>query len=126
MEFYYEIKDRILAGPSAATDLSEFHMLLQREYTELLNFVAFRDASLVRLACDGFGTDDELLIKVLCSRTRTQLQHADRYFREAHPKNKSIRDIVSSETSGNYGKFMCSIVQSNDTINGNDRAISFI
>lgn len=118
MEFYNELKDRVVSSPTASVDLTEMHLLLQKEYSELLQFIAARDAELVSLACDGMGTDDDLLIEVLCHRTREQLQLADECFRKTSKGNKTIRERIKSETSGNYGQFLAAIVQAEDVING--------
>lgn len=123
MEAYLELKDRVLAGPSASVDLNEMHVLLQKEYQMLLQFIADRDADMVSLACDGMGTDDALLISVLCHRTREQLLLADEHFRRKSAGNKTIRERIHSEMSGNYGEFMCSIVQSVDAIHGKCSAV---
>ena len=125
MDTYNEIKNKVLASTSATTDMSAMHLLLQKEHNELLNFVAARDAECVALACDGIGTDDDFLVQIVCNRTRSQLQLADTYFRKTSSGNKTMRDRVHGESSGNYGKFMCALLQSDDTINGKIRKDNF-
>ena len=117
-EVYLQIKSKIMSTPSCSVDLSEMHHLLQKEYEELSHFIAARDAELVSLACDGIGTDDELLIHVLCNRTKSQLILANTYFVKNDKGSKTISERVNSETSGNYGKFMCAIVQPHDVMYG--------
>lgn len=118
MDLYMEIKQRVLQTASKTIDLSELHLLLQKEYDELLDFIASRDALLVPLACDGIGTDDAFLVQVLCNRTRSQLQAADVHFRKSSQGNITMKERVRSETSGNYGAFMTSILQADDDVNG--------
>jgi hypothetical protein len=125
MEFYTDIKARVLGSASAAADLSALHLLLQKEHTELLEFVAARDAECVAMACDGIGTDDAFLIQILCNRTRAQLQLADTYFRKNSSGNKTMRDRVKGETSGNYGSFMCALLQSGDAVNAGNLRQAF-
>ena len=40
----------------------------KEELAALWRFVAFRDASLIRRACKGLGTDDEMVIRIICQR----------------------------------------------------------
>ena len=87
---------------------------LIRELDNVLDFVAARDASVVYTAMAGFGTDDEMLVKILCNRSKYQLAAIDKHYR-ALPKNKShtsLNAAVVSETSGNYGKFMKYVTES--------------
>ena len=105
---------------SGSSEIPGLHGLLKQEYNELLDFIAQRDANLVAVACDGLGTDDTLLIKILCNRSRDQLLRIDEYYRR-NPKNGSNGSLFSriqSECSGNYGNFMQSIVRDMNTLNG--------
>ena len=52
------------------------------ELEALLNYVAKRDAKLVHKATAGMGTNDDLLISVLCSRTKSQIAAIDKFYRE--------------------------------------------
>jgi annexin A13 len=85
-----------------ATQQMEF---LQRvELKKLLEFVAFRDASLVRKACAGLGTDDDLLISLICKRTKSQIQEIARYYQQVY--NKPLKRTIDSECGGNYKTFL--------------------
>lgn len=87
---------------------------LHQEFDNLLNYIAARDATVVDTAMKGLGTDDQLLVKILCNRSKPQIALIDKHYRKL-PKNKShtsLHDAVKSETSGNYGKFMGYITQS--------------
>ena len=60
-------------------------------------------------ACDGFGTDEDKLNEVLAARSA-----ADRYLIAArYPElfEKDLKDVIKSETSGNYGKLLQFISQ---------------
>lgn len=100
-----------MAAPDAATGVPEFYGLLKKEYEELLDFIATRDAEMVKVACDGIGTDDALLIKVLCHRTREQIQRANEKFIKKSKTSRTIMSAVKSECSGNYGAFMTALTQ---------------
>ncbi len=72
---------------------------MNNDIEKMLHFVAERDAMLVHLATDGLGTSDDLLIQVVCSRNKAQLQELDTAYR-AYPKNssrKSLYDRIGSE-----------------------------
>ena len=55
------------------------------------------NADIVKEACSGLGTDDEQLIKILCCRTKTQLERIDQAYRTKYEKTLwekvSIRKI---------------------------------
>lgn len=78
--------------------------LYQQEYHKLLDFIAFRDASLVRKACNGLGTDDDLLISILCQRTKSQIQNISNYSDKLY--SNTLKEIINNECSGNYKKFL--------------------
>ena len=106
------------ANPSA--EFSKLSTAIKAECVSVLKFVAQRDASLIHYACKGIGKDDELLIKIICNRTKLQLQAADEAYR-ASPKNlskKNINQKLKSELGGNYGRFMRYLVESRGFFNG--------
>lgn len=88
--------------------------LLIQELNNLLHFIAVRDATLVHTATAGFGTDDEMLINIVCNRTKDQIHAADVAFRalSLNRSHKSLRECIRGETSGNYGEFLQYLTQS--------------
>jgi hypothetical protein len=68
-----------------------------------------RDATLIYKACDNIlSRDDELLISIICKRTKRQLNRIDMAYRDI-PENKKRRTLaekVGKEVGGNYGNFM--------------------
>ncbi|CAN0279914.1 unnamed protein product, partial [Scytosiphon promiscuus] len=52
---------------------------------------------MVHEACSGLGTDDEQLIKILCCRTKTQLERIDQAYRAKY--EKTLWEKVSCGTS---------------------------
>lgn len=48
--------------------------------------IIIASAGIVKEACSGLGTDDEQLIKVLCCRTKTQLERIDQAYRTRYEK----------------------------------------
>jgi annexin A13 len=75
------------------------------ELTNLMGYVAERDAFLVFKACDGIGTNDELLIKTLCSRTKKQINGISHYYKHLSG-GQGLRSTIASECGGDYGEFM--------------------
>lgn len=116
-ETYAQLKAKVLSSPDSGAGLSEFFGLLKREHEELLDFIAARDAAMLKTACSGMGTDDAMLIKILCHRTRDQIQRANLAFIEKSKSNKTILITVKSECSGNYGAFMAALAQNEATVN---------
>lgn len=84
--------------------------LKQQELQKLLEFIAFRDAMIVYKACAGLGTDDDLLISLLCQRTKTQINEIDRYSRTLH--QISLKERIENECGGNYKKFLLFLCES--------------
>ena len=116
-ETYSQLKTKVFGSPDAAADAAELFGLLKQEFEELLSFIAARDARMVKAACAGLGTDDSLLIKVLCHRTRQQIQRANEAFIKKSKSSKTIQATVSSECSGNYGQFMVALTRNEAAVN---------
>ncbi len=78
--------------------------LKRQELKKLLEFVAFRDAMMIKKACAGLGTDDDLLISLLCKRSKSQIQQIDHFYRNLY--KKSLKETIENECGGNYKKFL--------------------
>jgi hypothetical protein len=87
---------------------------LQREFFNIMHFIAVRDATLVHRAAKGFGTDDALLINVLCNRTKDQIKAIDEAYRNLslNSGRRTLRACIKDECSGNYGNFLQYLTQS--------------
>jgi len=66
----------------------------------MLEFCASRDADLVHEAVDGWGTDEDKLIRVLCALPKKQLQRVDEIYTERY--GKSLREVTDCELSGMF------------------------
>jgi len=64
----------------------------------MLEFCASRDADYVHEAVDGWGTDEDKLIRVLCSQQRPQLRRVDAIYAERY--GKSLREVCDGELGG--------------------------
>jgi len=62
------------------------------------------DAKNLRTAMKGTGTDEKMMINILCHRSRDQLQQIAAAFQQHHGKN--LRAEIKSEVSGNLKKLL--------------------
>lgn len=56
-------------------------------------------------ACKGFGTDEDKLNEVLGAKTAQERYLISLRYKQLH-EDKSLRDLLDSETSGDYGKLV--------------------
>jgi hypothetical protein len=78
--------------------------LATAELNNLTRFIAERDAALIKKATAGMGTDDGLVIAVMCGRTKHQIFAIDQAYRAAH--GESLKSVINKECGGNYGTFL--------------------
>ncbi|XP_063968158.1 annexin A13-like [Lytechinus pictus] len=71
------------------------------------DYVRF-NATVLHKAMAGLGTDDDTLIRVIVARCEIDLENIKVEFRKLH--GKSLRDWVSSDTSGNYRDILLAII----------------
>jgi hypothetical protein len=82
---------------------------LEDELKKVLDYIATRDAVMIYKACNHVvGRDDDLLIEILCHRTKRQLEACDAIYRNIPQNNRkrSLPSKVGREIGGNYGNFM--------------------
>uniref|UniRef100_A0A7M4EPY3 Annexin n=1 Tax=Crocodylus porosus TaxID=8502 RepID=A0A7M4EPY3_CROPO len=75
----------------------------------LLKTPAQYDASELKGAMKGLGTDEDTLIEIICSRTNQELAEINRVYREMY-KTELEKDIVS-DTSGDFRKLMVALAK---------------
>ena len=56
----------------------------------LQRYILKRDAEIINIACEGLGTDDDLLIKVVCQRTKDQLQQVKQNYFDKYNKSLAV------------------------------------
>ncbi|XP_046845776.1 annexin-B12-like isoform X2 [Xenia sp. Carnegie-2017] len=69
------------------------------------------DAVELRKAMKGAGTDESVLIEILCSRTNTEIDGIKKTYKNLH--GRDLEKDVISETSGHFKKFLVSLLQAN-------------
>jgi annexin A7/11 len=68
-----------------------------------------RDAFYLYKSMKGVGTNDEALVEVLCSRSNEEIKKIIEEYKRQF--NDDLERKVSSDTSGNYKKFLISLLQ---------------
>jgi len=76
------------------------HLLSQHiaDNNGMLEFCAQRDAEAVHEAVEGWGTDEDKLIRILCSLTKAQLRRVDEIYAESY--GQSLREVTDGELGG--------------------------
>uniref|UniRef100_A0A0B7AN97 Annexin n=2 Tax=Arion vulgaris TaxID=1028688 RepID=A0A0B7AN97_9EUPU len=69
------------------------------------------DAHMLRNAIRGLGTDDDVLIEILCTRSNAQIQEIKKVYQEKF--QKSLESDIIGDTSGHFKKLLVSLLQTN-------------
>uniref|UniRef100_A0A3Q1C8B8 Annexin n=1 Tax=Amphiprion ocellaris TaxID=80972 RepID=A0A3Q1C8B8_AMPOC len=77
----------------------------------MLRTPAYFDASELREAIKGAGTDEACLIEILSSRSNAEIQEITRIYKAEY--GKSLEDAISSDTSGHFRRLLISLSQGN-------------
>uniref|UniRef100_A0A669BLH6 Annexin n=1 Tax=Oreochromis niloticus TaxID=8128 RepID=A0A669BLH6_ORENI len=77
----------------------------------MLKTPAYFDASELREAIKGAGTDEACLIEILSSRSNSEIQEITRIYKAEY--GKSLEDSISSDTSGHFRRLLVSLCQGN-------------
>lgn len=70
------------------------------------------DARELRRAMQGAGTDESVLIEILCSRSNEEMKKIKKVYSEIFP-GRDLESDISSETSGHFKRVLISLVQAN-------------
>ncbi|KAM5281033.1 annexin A13 [Ctenodactylus gundi] len=84
---------------------------LQKAYLTLVRCARDREgyfADLLYKAMKGMGTDEETLIRIIVTRAEVDLQGIKAKFQEKY--QKSLTDMVSSDTSGDFQKLLVALL----------------
>ncbi|ELU00440.1 hypothetical protein CAPTEDRAFT_158666 [Capitella teleta] len=69
------------------------------------------DASQLKKAMKGLGTDEDCLIEILCTRTNEKLAEIVEVYKKVY--GKSLEEDIVSETSGHLKRLLVSMLQAN-------------
>lgn len=87
-----------------ATHRNEQNELILRALDNAKQSVAELDVDMLIYAAKGMGTDERLVVQILCARTKEQLDAIDQIFIKKH--NKTLKDYIKKEMGGNLEKFL--------------------
>ncbi|KAM4526745.1 annexin A4-like [Fundulus diaphanus] len=77
----------------------------------MLKTPALLDASELREAIKGAGTDEACLIEILSSRSNAEIQEINRVYKAEY--GKKLEDAIASDTSGHFRRLLVSLCQGN-------------
>ncbi|KAM3867374.1 annexin A5a [Diretmus argenteus] len=88
---------------------SELGGLFEDLIVALMTPAASYDASLLHKAIKGAGTDDEVLIEILASRTPEQIKNINKIYKKEF--SSKLEKDVCGDTSGHYQKLLVILLQ---------------
>uniref|UniRef100_A0A8C1VJQ3 Annexin n=1 Tax=Cyprinus carpio TaxID=7962 RepID=A0A8C1VJQ3_CYPCA len=77
----------------------------------MLKTPAHFDASELKEAISGAGTDEACLIEILSSRSNAEIQEINKVYKAEY--GKSLEDAISGDTSGHFRRLLISLSQGN-------------
>ncbi|XP_061836755.2 annexin A1-like [Nerophis lumbriciformis] len=77
----------------------------------LLMTPAHFDAYLLRRATKGLGTDEDVLVEVLATRTNEQIRDLKKAFKADY--NKDLEDVIKDETKGDFTAALLAMLRAN-------------
>ncbi|XP_077481386.1 annexin A11b [Stigmatopora argus] len=99
-------------GKDLAHDLkSELTGNFEHLVLSMMKSPAYFDASELREAIKGAGTDEACLIEILSSRSNAEIQEITRIYKQEY--GKSLEDAINSDTSGHFRRLLVSLSQGN-------------
>eukprot|EP00731_Ephydatia_muelleri_P024292 Em0016g563a len=106
-----KLKYKLLYGRDLVADLhSELGGHLRTAVLALMETKAVYDAHCLRNAMKGLGTDESVLIEILCTRTNQEIKDIVAAYKTAFPGRDLEKDVMS-ETSGNFKRLLVTMCQ---------------
>jgi hypothetical protein len=94
-------------APTEATPQPEIVKILDglvAVIESMKNWTAALDVDLLKRAAKGAGTDERMVVSILCTRTKDQIERIDLAFRQKH--NRTLKDYIQREMGGNLQTFL--------------------
>jgi annexin A7/11 len=82
----------------------------ERLILALMQDRAHLDATVLRSAMKGMGTDEQVLIETICTRTNSEIQEIKAAYAELNPGRDLEKDVIS-ETGGHFKRVLVSALQ---------------
>ncbi|XP_069599983.1 annexin A5 isoform X1 [Ranitomeya imitator] len=103
---------KTLFGRDLVDDLkSELTGKLEKVIIALMTPSNLYDAYELRHAIKGAGTDENVLIEILASRTPVEISHIKKVYREEY--ERELEDSITGDTSGYFQRMLVVLVQAN-------------
>uniref|UniRef100_A0A665TUV2 Annexin n=1 Tax=Echeneis naucrates TaxID=173247 RepID=A0A665TUV2_ECHNA len=77
----------------------------------LLMTPAHLDAYLLRKATKGFGTNEEVLVEVLATRSNQEIREIKKVFKEEYEQD--LEEVIKDETSGDFATALLAMLKAN-------------
>ncbi|KAK0144060.1 Annexin A1 [Merluccius polli] len=90
---------------------SELRSHLEDVVVGLLMTPAQFDAFLLRKATKGLGTDEDVLVEVLASRTNQEIRELARAFEEEY--GETLEEVIENETDGDFAMALLAMLKAN-------------
>lgn len=83
----------------------------------LKDSIATLDAKMLKRATKGIGTDERLVVSILCARSKSQLEAVDQKYRQLF--DKTLVEFIKGEMGGNLAKFLLYTQMSEEEFDSN-------
>lgn len=77
----------------------------------LLKMPTYFDAYLLRKATKGLGTDEDVLVEILATRSNQEIREIERVFKEEY--DEELEDVIKDETSGDFTAALLAMLKAN-------------
>jgi hypothetical protein len=88
----------------ADSSVSDSDELVSQALAHVKHSVAVLDTEMLLYAAKGIGTDERLVVQILCARTKEQLDSIDQIFIQSH--NRTLKEYIKKEMGGNLELFL--------------------
>jgi annexin A7/11 len=89
---------------AAPIQSNEHEELVAQAMQNVKQSVAELDTEMLLYAAKGIGTDERLVVQILCARTKEQLDAIDQVFIQKH--NRTLKEYIKKEMGGNLELFL--------------------
>ncbi|XP_065887191.1 annexin A7-like [Dysidea avara] len=118
-----KLKFKSMYGRDLVKDLkSELGGNLEEVTLAMMEPCELFDAKSLRKAMKGAGTDEAVLIEVLCTRTNTEIHELRKAYKEEF--SRDLEKDIESETSGHFKKLLVSLLQGQREESGVDEGLA--
>eukprot|EP00602_Paraphysomonas_sp_CaronLab_P003525 CAMPEP_0185025598 /NCGR_PEP_ID=MMETSP1103-20130426/8493_1 /TAXON_ID=36769 /ORGANISM="Paraphysomonas bandaiensis, Strain Caron Lab Isolate" /LENGTH=798 /DNA_ID=CAMNT_0027558835 /DNA_START=305 /DNA_END=2701 /DNA_ORIENTATION=- len=92
------------SDPTGGLEGTEDEDLIVQAVCNVKRAIASLDSDLLYMAKEGLGTDERMVVQVLCSRTKAQLNAIDEVYRSRY--GPTLKEYCEKEMGGNLAQFL--------------------